>query len=146
MTNPHDSTTLRESTTNASTGNRGIYLLLGGLVFALGIVSRIFPVGSIYWDKYLGDSLYAIMFYLCLAIIWPGDGILRRCTATAIFVIGIECFQLTEIPLRMRESGNSVSKLVSIVLGTKFGWGDMLAYFVGIAAFVRIDLRIQKSA
>lgn len=118
---------------------RWIYLLLGVLVFALGIVSRVFPMGSIYWDKYLGDALYAVMFYLTLAILWPRGEILHRCIATATFVICIECFQLTGIPLQMRQSDNVVSKLISIVLGTKFGWGDMFAYFVGIIGMASVD-------
>ena len=127
---------------NGAASRRWVYVSLGLLVFGLGILSRRQQIGNIYWDKYLGDALYAVMFYLCLAIIWPSKTILLRILATSVFVICIECFQLTGIPLQLRESGNTLAKVVSIVLGTKFGWPDMIAYFVGIGAIAAADQAI----
>lgn len=131
---------------NGVTNRRWIYVSLGLLVFGLGILSRRQQIGNIYWDKYLGDALYAVMFYLCVAIVWPASTISLRVAATSVFVICIECFQLTGIPLQLRESGNTLAKVVSIVLGTKFGWPDMVSYFVGIAGIVFADRVIAGTA
>lgn len=141
MTNPTPDRSLSSSHVFR---RRGVYVFLGVLVFSLGVVSRVAPINSILWDKYLGDALYAVMFYLCLAIVLPQQSLLTRTIATIVFVICIECFQLTGIPLAMRRSESFVAKLVSIVLGTKFGWGDMLAYLVGILAIVGVDLRFCR--
>ena len=124
-------------------GPRWIYAAIGIGVFALGIASRVWQVDAIIWDKYLGDALYAVMFYLCIAFAWNRSRVAALVVATLIFVVCIECFQLTGIPLQMRQSESRIATLVSIVLGTKFSWGDMLAYFVGIAAITFVDWRLR---
>jgi len=119
---------------------RRVYISLAVVMFVLGIVSRAGPkLDNLIWDKYLGDALYAVMFYLCLAIFLPRQSLLYRVVATSVFVICVECFQITGIPLHMRQNGNVLMKLVSVVLGTKFGWGDMLAYFAGLASIASFD-------
>ena len=128
------------SAADSIASRRRIYISLAVVVFALGVVSRVGPkLGNDIWDKYLGDALYAVMFYLCLAIFAPRQSLLFRSVATAVFVICVEFFQTTGIPLQMRNSGNALMKFVSVVLGTKFGWGDVLAYFVGLAAVSVFD-------
>lgn len=137
MTSPPDSMASR----------RGIYISLAVVVFVLGVVSRRVELDNLIWDKYLGDALYAVIFYLCLAIAWPKQPILFRAFAIAVFVICVECFQITGIPAQMRKNGNAIVKLISVVLGTKFGWWDMLAYFVGLAFILNFDwLYVSRSA
>lgn len=123
---------------------RWIYLGMAAVVFVVGVLSRKQQVGNPILDKYLGDALYAVLFYLCLAVVWPNTSLPVRIVATSLFVICIELFQLTGIPLAMRQSDSKVSKLISIVLGTKFGWADMLAYFAGIAAIAGADLALMR--
>jgi hypothetical protein len=41
------------------------------LTIALGLLSRVRPIGLHMYDKSLGDSLYAIAAYLALALILP---------------------------------------------------------------------------
>lgn len=107
-------------------------------MFILGVLSRSIDFDSVLINKYLGDALYAVIFYVTLGFLWPAQSVRNRAICIAIFVICVESFQLTGIPLRWRQ-GNFPLKLVSIVLGTKFAWCDMLAYFVGMMAIVTLD-------
>ncbi len=117
---------------------RVIYAALAVAVFTVGVLSRTIETHSVLLGKYLGDALYAIIFYACLAGAFPNQSILARATVITIFVVLVECFQLTGIPLKLRQ-GNLFEKLVSVVLGTKFSWYDMLAYAVGIATIIAVD-------
>lgn len=47
-------------------------------------------------------------------------------------VILIEVFQLTGIPSKLRQSGNTIAYYSSVALGTKFGFLDLLSYTIGI--------------
>lgn len=119
---------------------RIVYGVLFAMVFVAGILSRTIDFDTKLLDKYLGDALYAVIFYLALGILAPRQRPMVRAIATAIFVVVIECFQLTGIPMELRHQGG-MSKLISLVLGTVFSWWDMLAYFVGIVAITWFDKR-----
>ena len=118
---------------------RFAYAAIAVAVFVVGVLSRVVETNSVLFGKYLGDALYAVIFYVCLACAFPVQSIATRAIIVTIFVILVECFQLTGIPLQLR-NGNVVKKLISIVLGTKFSWFDMLAYAVGIVAIVSVDV------
>jgi hypothetical protein len=52
-------------------------LLVLLLVLALGLASRLAPIGWPLYDHSLGDVLYAVAAYLALALVrprWPPDG------------------------------------------------------------------------
>ena len=104
-----------------------------------GILSRIFHSGILVFDKYLGDSLYAVMFYLLLSIVWVRGNPLPKAFVTGGLMMAIELFQLTLIPLHFRLSDSSILKFVSIVLGTEFGWFDIIAYLSGILVIYIFD-------
>jgi hypothetical protein len=109
-------------------------------VAGLGIVSRLFPVGFILWDKYLGDVVYAAVFYLCLSLIWPRGAIAGKAFWTVVYVVAIETFQLTPIPVQLGHSDNLVIRLFAyVVLGSRFSGWDLLAYGVGLAAIIVVD-------
>ena len=109
------------------------------LIILIGILSRVFNTGILVFDKYLGDSLYAAMFYLLLSIVWEHGKPSHKAFITTVLMIAIELFQLTLIPLHFRLSGSSILKAVSIVLGTEFGWFDIVAYMVGILVIYIFD-------
>lgn len=121
---------------------RGYYLLVAVLVFILGVASRRVSIQNVIWEKYLGDALYAALFYLCLAVCWPNGTARHRAIATSVFVVCVECFQLTGIPMDWRKSESWFLEFVSVLLGTKFGWLDMLSYFVGISATLLFDIQL----
>jgi hypothetical protein len=111
-----------------------------GLVTGLGVVSRLFPIGFILWDKYLGDVLYAAVFYLGLSLIWPKGTITAKTIVTGVYVMAIETFQLTHIPLQLSRSNNLAIRLFAYaVLGSRFSGWDLLAYGVGLAAMVGVE-------
>lgn len=107
---------------------------------ALGLVSRLVPLGYLLWDKYLGDAVYAATFYLGLSLIWPRGPIRAKIILTTIYVVAIETFQLTPIPTQLGQSDNPAVKLFAyLVLGSRFSGWDLLAYWVGIAGIGVID-------
>ncbi len=108
-------------------------------VVLVGAGSRIFHSGFWIIDKYLGDALYAVLFYLLLSLFWKQGKPLAKAGIITIFVLAVETFQLTGIPLQLWLSGNITLKLLSIVLGTHFSWWDVVAYLVGIAGVYLLD-------
>jgi len=107
---------------------------------ALGLLSRVVPLGIIVWDKYLGDVVYAAVFYFGLCLIIGRGILLPKICATAFYVTSIELFQLTPIPRQLNQSSNALVKLFAyIVLGSTFSWRDLLAYAVGIVLAIIVD-------
>jgi hypothetical protein len=110
-------------------------LALAGIV-AAGILSRAIHSGSILFDKYLGDALYAAMVYTILRLLRPRKPVL---VPAIIVMLAIELFQLTMIPARLYASGHPALRIAAHVLGTTFSVLDLLAYAVGIAALYVCD-------
>ena len=117
---------------------RTVFLLLAVAILVLGIVSRSVDLHCKLFNKYLGDALYAALFYVTLGMLFPRQFVRTRAIATSVFVVVVECFQLSGIPMQLRQQGGWM-KLISISLGTAFSWFDILAYGVGIAVMVAID-------
>jgi|WetSurMetagenome_2_1015567.scaffolds.fasta_scaffold267642_2 hypothetical protein len=115
------------------------YLICLIMVIMIGIGSRVLHTGFILLDKYLGDALYAVMFYLILSLIWSSGRPLYKACLSMLFMTVIEVFQLTRIPLLLSESVNIVLRITSILLGTKFSWMDLVAYLTGIIIIFAID-------
>ncbi|MCQ3972426.1 MAG: DUF2809 domain-containing protein [Anaerolineae bacterium] len=116
------------------------YLVTLGLIAGLGLISRLVPIGSILWDKYLGDVVYAAVFYLGLSLIWPRGAILAKAFLTVVYVVAIETFQLTLIPAQLSQSDSLAIRLFAyVVLGSRFSGWDLLAYGIGIAGIGLAD-------
>jgi hypothetical protein len=109
------------------------------IVLIVGISSRIFYTGFPIIDKYLGDALYAVLFYLILSLFWGKGTPLKKASLICGVMFAIEIFQLTLIPLKFRTSPNMILKAISIFLGTQFGWLDIVAYIVGILGIYLFD-------
>lgn len=127
-----------------NTRKRRAIALIG--IVALGILSRLRPIGMPLFDTYLGDALYAAMVFDLILLVRPSVALHRAAALAFGLVCLIELFQLTNIPLAMREQGNPLLKLVSIVLGTKFGIIDILFYALGIVALLALELYCQRRA
>ena len=100
-----------------------------------GIWSRSGRTGLILVDKYLGDSLYAVMIYLLLSRGKTG----RRALWAMGIVSTIEVFQITGVPARMAADTALLPRIAGRLLGTVFAWGDLLAYGVGIGVAAGIE-------
>ena len=109
------------------------------IVIIMGIASRVFHTGFALCDKYLGDALYAVLAYLLFSLFWRKGTPRAKASLTLLLMLAIETFQLTLIPLRFRLSSSLFLELLSIVLGTKFAWLDILAYVVGILIFFLLE-------
>lgn len=115
-------------------------LLTTCLVAAVGIASRTIHVGSLLWDKYLGDVVYAAFFYLLLSLAWREGTTTMKALLTTAYVVAIEVFQLTQIPAHLNRSANLFIRLFAyVVLGSAFSWWDLLAYAVGIVGISLAD-------
>ena len=118
---------------------RIIYCLCGLLIVIAGIASRSLHSGLALIDNDLGEALYAALAYVLLGIAWPQLSPMHKALITTIAMVAIEAFQLTNVPARFAASGNTVLKLLAIVLGTTWSWRDLLGYAVGIAVIALLD-------
>jgi hypothetical protein len=118
---------------------RAVYIICLVVVSGAGIASRVFYLGHPLLDKYLGDAVYAIFFYLLLGIIWDRWQPRTKAGLTLAFVLVVEVFQLTSIPLQFSQSDSFCLRFASILLGTRFAWWDIVAYLVGIAGIYLLD-------
>src|SRR5947209_1852499 len=96
------------------------YLGALALVVALGLASRLRPVGLPVYDKWLGDVLYAIAAYLVLALLLPRWPPRRLAAAAFLLCVAVEFFKLTGIPARYAHVAP-----VRWLLGAQFAWADI---------------------
>lgn len=107
-------------------------------VVALGLFSRLRPIGWFLYDKSLGDILYAVAAYLALALLfrwrppWVAPVALLVCLA-------IEVFQATGIPARYEHIS-----AVRWLLGTTFSWHDIGCYVFGVAVIAVVDALVLR--
>jgi hypothetical protein len=111
-----------------------VFCIIG--IIAMGIFSRVVHTGLAIFDKYLGDTLYAMMVY----------GILRlfsKPAPSAMFAMvamtSIEFFQLTMVPAHMLASKHWVMRVCARLIGVEFSFRDLLAYGLGIGCFYLFD-------
>lgn len=115
------------------------------VVILLGAGSRMVKTGLPLFDNYVGDALYAVLGYLLLTAAWRRGRPRPKAAVTAVVVIAIETFELTGIPYRFWTSGNLALRWLAVVLGTHFGWWDIVAYLMGITAVCAGELRLRKN-
>ena len=115
-------------------------LVVTCLVATIGVISRVVHVGTLIWDKYLGDAVYAAVFYLVMSLTWSEGAVTVKAILATAYVVSVEIFQLTQIPAQLNQSANLVVRAFAyVVLGSAFGWWDMLAYGVGIGGIAWVD-------
>jgi hypothetical protein len=104
------------------------------LTIALGLASRRLRFGLPWWDKSLGDALYAVAVYLVLALVFPQWSIRRTGAGALLFCAAIELFQWTGIPAAYARLA-----VVRWLIGTQFALHDLLCYLVGVLAIASLD-------
>ena len=114
------------------------------IIIALGLLSRIFPLGYPLWDKYLGDALYAATVYALLRLLTEANAASVLTTSSAIMVT-IEAFQLTGMTALMLERPQPAVRIFARLLGTQFSFFDLLAYAVGLYLIFEWDRASRKS-
>jgi hypothetical protein len=109
-------------------------LLAMAVTVALGLASRLYPVGWHLWDRVLGEVLYAVAAYIAWAML------LFRKLPWLIAVIAFGCclavelFKLTGIP-----ADNQDVFLVRWFLGMTFSVVNLGYYFLGVVLIAFAD-------
>src|SRR5690349_19557129 len=115
-------------------------LLALAATVALGLASRLYPIGWFLYDRVLGEVLYAVAAYLVLAIL-----LVRRppwlvaCMAFGC-CLAVELFKLTGIPAE-----NQRVYLVRWFLGMTFAWVNLGYYFIGVMLIAFADCATRSS-
>lgn len=114
------------------------------IILFLGIASRLLSTGIEFFDKYVGDALYAAMFFMIIMLLYKRMSPYKAALLSFLIVFSMELFQLTNIPLNMRQQDNIFLKILSILLGTEFNILDIASYIIGIAIFLSIEIYIRS--
>lgn len=101
---------------------------------ALGLASRLYPLGWYLWDRILGEVLYAVAAYLAWAMLLPRKPPLLIAAMAFASCLAVELFKLTGIP-----AANQRVFLVRWFLGMVFDWVNLSYYFVGAALAALAD-------
>ncbi len=113
---------------------RTLLVLALAATVALGLASRLWPIGWYPYDKSLGDALYAVAAYLGLGLLWPKWAPRRLAGSALGFCVAVEVLQLTGLPARY-----AFLPPVRWLLGTHFAWHDVICYGAGIAGILILD-------
>jgi len=103
-------------------------------VIALGLGARF--LGSGLAADLAGGVVYAVLIYVLATFLRPRAGHVANALAALVFCVLIELLQLTEIPADLA----AFFPPVRLVLGTTFVPLDLLAYGLGTALALGIDL------
>lgn len=103
-------------------------------VIALGLGARF--LGSGLAADVAGGVVYAVLIYVLATFLRPRAGHVANALAALVFCVLIELLQLTDIPADLA----AFFPPVRLVLGTTFVPLDLLAYGLGTALALGIDL------
>lgn len=104
---------------------------------ALGLASRAFPqfVPEVL-GKYPGDALWAMMIVFGLGLFAVRTAPWKLALAGLLVCFGVEFSQLYQAPWIVDIRTHTLGHLV---LGSHFGWFDLVAYTAGVAVAAMID-------
>ena len=111
--------------------SRPIYALAAALVIGTGLLWRsgLFPLPD-FIAKYGGDSLWALVVFLCFGIAFHRSSTMRIALVAVCFAWSVEFLQVYHAPW---VDGIRSTRLGHLVLGTMFNSPDLLAYVIGVA-------------
>lgn len=111
-------------------------------VIALGLASRKFPdLFPAALGKYPGDALWTMMVFFGLAVMAPRMTIARLTLWALAISYAVEFGQLYQAPWIVAVRAHPLGHLV---LGTAFGWMDLVAYTAGAVVAMLIELSINS--
>ena len=109
-------------------------LLAMAVTVALGLASRLYPVGWFLWDRILGEVLYAVAAYLVWAMLLDRRPPLFIAVVAFACCLAVELFKLTGIPAE-----NQHVLLVRWFLGMTFSVVNLGYYFIGVVLIAFAD-------
>ena len=107
--------------------NRGLYVLFIISTIILGLLSRTRITPKIIYP-YLGDYLYAVMFFLIIGLFFPNKKSLSILIISLLCCFAIEAFQLYEANWIQNIRNH---KIGALILGRGFLWSDIVSYTLG---------------
>ena len=111
--------------------SRPIYALAVTLVIGMGLLWRSGILGlPNFIAKYGGDSLWALVVFLCFGFVSPRSSTVRISFIALCVAWSVEFLQLYHAPWI---DGIRSSRLGGLVLGNTFNSPDLMAYVMGIA-------------
>jgi hypothetical protein len=110
------------------------------VTIALGLLSRLHPIGWPLYDKSLGDVLYAVAAYLGLSLVLFRQSPALVSPLALAWCLGVEFFQATGIPAQY-----AANPLVRWLIGTTFAWHDIACYVIGVAVITLIDVTLLRT-
>ncbi len=121
---------MRHSLQAARNRNRAYYAVAVVITIAAGLTSRHFPQYlPACLGKYPGDTLWALMVFLGLGIVFRKASSIRLGLGALVFSFAIETLKLYQPPwlenIRQTLPGQ-------LVLGRGFFWQDFVAYTIGV--------------
>ncbi|QYG05742.1 DUF2809 domain-containing protein [Janthinobacterium sp. PAMC25594] len=106
-------------------------------VIALGLASRAYPQFlPAALGKYPGDALWAMMIVFALGIIATRMRTWQLALWSLLICFAVEFGQLLQTPWLVALRAHPLGHLV---LGSTFGWGDLIAYTAGVAIAALVD-------
>ncbi|MFB9074770.1 DUF2809 domain-containing protein [Citricoccus parietis] len=111
-------------------------LLLGAAVpvtIALGLGIRALSTAA--WTGPAGDTLYAVLIYLLVAILLPARPRVLAAGLALTVCLAVELLQLTGLSAEL----GALWAPLRLVLGTTFGFADLVAYAGGVALAYAAD-------
>jgi hypothetical protein len=106
-------------------------------VIALGLASRAYPqfVPAVL-GKYPGDALWAMMIVFALGAIATRMRTWQLAAWSLLICFAVEFGQLVQVPWIVELRAHPLGHLV---LGSAFGWTDLIAYTAGVAIAAQVD-------
>ena len=106
-------------------------------VIALGLASRAYPQFlPAALGKYPGDALWAMMIVFALGAIATRMRTWQLALWSLLICFGVEFSQLLQAPWLVALRAHPLGHLV---LGSHFGWVDLIAYTAGVAIAALVD-------
>ncbi len=106
-------------------------------VIALGLASRAYPQFlPAAFGKYPGDALWAMMIVFALGAIATRMRTWQLALWSLLICFAVEFGQLVQAPWLVELRAHPLGHLV---LGSTFGWADLIAYTAGVAVAAFID-------
>ena len=89
---------------------------------------------------YFGDVLVVILLYVFIRIFFPKK---PRLLSLYIFIFAV-LVEISQIPPLVDLLGIK-NRLIRVLMGTSFAWGDILAYAAGTVVTLIVDILLTRS-
>ncbi len=120
---------------------RQLYIPVVAIIMILGLASRKFSAPSSWVFLYLGDVLWATMFYFIFRFLF-----IRKTLFINALITTIWCFVI-EFSQRYQSNWINAARATTIgvlVLGSGFLWTDLVCYIIGVGLGFAIERNMPK--